>query len=102
MALFQVALVLIPPHKSAMLELRIERKTHEFCVASNGIISIQNLIHVRSTVLELKHVDRQTDMINPICVHFMHIVQRTRNKRHRLCNIKFELEFGSFSGHRCC
>jgi hypothetical protein len=48
-----------------------------FSVVPNGITSITNFIQIRPAVLELNHADRQTDVISPICVHFIHIVQRT-------------------------
>jgi predicted GNAT family acetyltransferase len=55
-------------------------KNYEFWVASNGVCSCNNKIWQK--VLE-KHdgrqADRQTYTIIPVCVHFMHITQRTHN-----------------------
>jgi hypothetical protein len=81
MALLQVVLVSIPPHKFVRPPCWYYRlqevEKHDFKVDPNGITSIQNFIQTLPVALELNHGDRQTDMTSPICVNFMHIVQRT-------------------------
>jgi hypothetical protein len=42
-------------------------------------MSIPNFIQIRPAVLDLNHADRQTDVIRRTYVHFVYIVQRTRN-----------------------
>jgi hypothetical protein len=86
MALLQVALVSIPPHKfvhQPCWYYRLQEiEKYDFRVDSNGITSIPNFIQICPAVLELNHADRQTDMASPICVHFMHGMQRTRYNRY--------------------
>jgi hypothetical protein len=85
MALLQVALVSTPPHKFVRPPCwyyglqKIEK--YFFRVVPNGITSVLNFIQIHPAALELNQAVRQTDMTSPICVHFMHIVQRTHNNR---------------------
>jgi heme A synthase len=53
-------------------------KSTEFSVASNGITSIPNFIKICPVVWveSCGQADGQTEMISPIWVHFMHIMQR--------------------------
>jgi hypothetical protein len=80
MALLQVVLVSIPPHKFVhppCWYYRLEKIVkYDFRVVPNCITSIPNFIQIRPVVLELNHVNRHTDRTSPICVHFMHIMQR--------------------------
>jgi hypothetical protein len=62
MALLQVALVSIPPHKFIRppcwyYQLQ-EIVKYDFWVVPNGITSIPNFIQIHPVVLELNHVDR--------------------------------------------
>jgi hypothetical protein len=72
--------VLIPPHKFVRPPCWYYRLKgiikYDFRVGPNGITSIPNTIQIRPAVLELNHADRQTDMVSPLCVNFVHIVQR--------------------------
>jgi hypothetical protein len=50
---------------------------YEFGVVSNCTMFTPHFIKIRSTVLELKHADGQTDKASPVCVYLVKIVQRT-------------------------
>jgi hypothetical protein len=39
-------------------------------------MSIPSFIRIYPVDLELNHEDRQTDLVGPICICFLHIVQR--------------------------
>jgi hypothetical protein len=48
---------------------------------------IPNFIQIRPTVPEPNNKDRQTDMARLIYIHFMNIVQRTRNEGNAKSNM---------------
>jgi hypothetical protein len=95
MALLQVALVSTPPHKSVRPPCRYYRSEetvkYYFRVVPNCTTSIPNFIQIRPAILEFNHVDRQTDMTSPFCVHFMY------NKQCWLVGwSSFAVDFGSY------
>jgi hypothetical protein len=53
---------------------------YHFRLYLNGIKSIPNFIQICPAVLKLNHADRQTGLTSPICMNFMHFVQRMHNK----------------------
>jgi hypothetical protein len=86
-----MALMSTPPHKFVRPPCWYYRLykivMYDFRVVPNGIKSIPNLIKIHPAVLELNHAvtdsgwtDIHTYMTSPICVNFMHIVQRTHKK----------------------
>jgi hypothetical protein len=85
MTLFHLPLVLIIPHKFFLRHFVITRwlefLKYDFRIVPNGTTSIPNFILIRPLVLDLNHADRRTDrhrdMTSPMCVPFMHFVQRT-------------------------
>lgn len=52
---------------------------HDFRVEPKDRTPTRNFIQICLEVLKLHHVDRQEDMVNPICIHFIRMVQRTHN-----------------------
>jgi hypothetical protein len=71
----------IPPYKFMHLPhcyYQLQKiKKFEYGLASTCIVSIPNFIRIHPAVLKLKR--EQTHMISSVCIHFMHIIQRTHN-----------------------
>lgn len=64
-------------HVSTMLVLLTEIKMCDHGVASNGRVLILNFIEVCPVVTKLKHADRQTDTVSPMCIQSVCIMHRT-------------------------
>jgi hypothetical protein len=45
-------------------------------VAFNVLLSLPNFTEIHPAVFQLNHADRLIDMVNLICVHFMHSMQK--------------------------
>jgi hypothetical protein len=43
-------------------------------------MSIPNFIRIQPLILKLNHVDRQTNMVSPVCIHFVSIIEEMYNE----------------------